>query len=211
MGYRTFRECPEEARKVLAMTSPQPEPGVSASEAYREKLFSLLAGRDPMEMLGQTASALAHIVTRDPAAVLRTQPFVRKWTPNEIIGHLTDSEWVYGYRLRVILCEEDPVILGTKQDSWVSCLRHNEREPSELVEIFRTLRELNLGVWRQLPPEALERRGQHNERGQESLRVWPGVLESNVANAGRSRPFSPGSDPSLHSSPFGQNIHAARQ
>jgi hypothetical protein len=55
-------------------------------------------------------------------------------------------------------------------------LRHNEREPSELVEIFRTLRELNLGVWRQLPPEALERRGQHNERGQESLSVMLRML-----------------------------------
>jgi hypothetical protein len=144
---------------------------LSAPEAYREKLFKLLAGRDPIEVMGQTASALADIVARHPAALLRARPFEGKWTPNEIIGHLTDSEWVYGYRLRLILSEEDPVILGTKQDSWVSSLQHNEREPSDLVDIFRTLRVFNLSLWKRSSPEDLNRSGQHNERGSESLGV----------------------------------------
>src|ERR1700687_5866957 len=80
-----------------------------------------------------------------------------------------DSEWVDGHRMRLILGEDAPAILGTKQDIWVSALRHNEREPSELVEIFRTLRHLNLAVWRRTPPEDFERISQHNERGPESL------------------------------------------
>jgi hypothetical protein len=66
--------------------------------------------------------------------------------------------------------------LGTKQDSWVASLRYNEREPSELVEIFRTLRVLNLAEWRRLSPEDLKRSGQHNERGPESLSVILGML-----------------------------------
>ena len=175
MGYWTFL-VGEDSRRELAMTSAQAGPWVSAPEAYREKLFNLLAGRDSMQILGQTSSVLADIVGIHPAAFLRTRPFEGKWTPNEIIGHLTDSEWVYGYRLRVILSEEDPAILGTKQDSWVASLHHNEREPSELLEIFRTLRVLNLAVWRELSPEAFERSGQHNERGPESLSVMLRML-----------------------------------
>ena len=151
------------------MTSAHSGLSLSAPEAYRDKLFNLLAGRDPIEVMGQTASILADIVARNPAAVLRARPFEGKWTPNEIIGHLTDSEWVYGYRLRLILCEDDPAILGTNQKSWVASLRHNEREPSELIEIFRTLRMFNLAVWRRMSPEDLNRTGRHNERGPESL------------------------------------------
>jgi hypothetical protein len=158
------------------MTSAHSGLSLSAPEAYRDKLFNLLAGRDPIEVMGQTASTLADIVARHPAAVLRARPFEGKWTPNEIIGHLTDSEWVYGYRLRLILSEDDPAILGTKQDSWVSSLQHNEREPSELVEIFRTLRLINLAVWRQSSPEDLNRSGRHNERGLESLVVMLRML-----------------------------------
>jgi hypothetical protein len=158
------------------MTNAQAGLSISASQAYREKMFSLLADRDPLEVLAQTASALADIVGKHSAAVLRTRPFEGKWTPNEIIGHLTDSEWVYGYRLRLILCENDPAILGTQQDLWVAALRHNEHEPSELVDVFRVLRSLNLAVWRRTSPADLQRIGQHNERGPESLGVMLRLL-----------------------------------
>ena len=151
------------------MSSAQPGLWVSAPEAYREKLFNLLAGRNPIEVMGQTASALRDIVAAHPAEVMRARPYEGKWTPNEIIGHLTDTEWVYGYRLRLILSEDDPPIVGTRQDSWVASLRYNEREPSELVEIFRTLRALNLDVWRRMSPEDFKRSGRHNERGPEPL------------------------------------------
>ncbi len=149
---------------------------MSSPQAYREKMFNLLADRDPLEVLAQTASTLADIVGKHSATVLRTRPFEGKWTPNEVIGHLTDSEWVDGYRLRLILCENDPTILGTKQDLWVAALRHNEREPSELVDIFRTMRLFNLAVWRRTSPKDLKRTSQHNERGPESLGVMLRLL-----------------------------------
>ena len=158
------------------MSSAQSGLWVSAPQGYRAKMFSLLAGREPLAVLGQTASTLADIVARHSAAVLRARPFEGKWSPNEVIGHLTDSEWVYGYRLRLILSEEDPAILGTHQDLWVASLRHNEREPSELVEIFRTMRVFNLAVWRRTSPEELNRTGRHNERGPESLDVMLRML-----------------------------------
>jgi hypothetical protein len=158
------------------MITAQTGPLVSAPQAYREKMFNLLGERNPLEVLAQTASTLADVVGKHSATVLRTRPFEGKWTPNEVIGHLTDSEWVYGYRLRLIICEDSPTILGTNQDLWVAALRHNEREPWEFVEIFRTLRQFNLAVWRRTSPADLERTGQHNERGPESLGVMLRLL-----------------------------------
>jgi hypothetical protein len=149
---------------------------VSGSEGYQEKMFNLVGDRNPLEILAQTASTLGDIVGRHSATLLRSRPFEGKWTPNEVIGHLTDSDWVYGYRLRLILCEDAPAILGITQDLWVGVLRHNEREPSELVEIFRTLRQFNLAVWRRTPPEELRRIGEHNERGPESLSMMLRLL-----------------------------------
>jgi len=157
------------------MTTAQTGPLVSA-QTYRDKMFNLLGDRNPLEVLAQTATTLADIVGKHPALLLRTRPFEGKWTPNEVIGHLTDSEWVYGYRLRLILCEDDPTILGTNQDWWVEGLRHNESEPSELVEVFRVLRQFNLTLWRRTTSADLERTGQHNERGRESLGVMLRLL-----------------------------------
>jgi DinB superfamily len=139
--------------------------------AYRENLFRLLGDRNPLDVLAQTAPALGEIVRTHSAAVLRRRPFEGKWTPNEIIGHLVDGEWTYGYRLRLILSEDDPTILGTQQDSWVARQQHNLREPSELAGTFRTLRELNLALWKRVSAEDLQRAGRHNERGAEPLGV----------------------------------------
>jgi len=134
-------------------------------------LFALLADRSPLDVLAQTASTLAGIVRTRSAAALRTRPFEGKWTPNEVIGHLANGEWVYGYRLRPILCEDNPSILGVNQNLWVAGQGHNEREPVELVEVFRTMRQFNLALWKPISQADLERTGQHNECGPESLDV----------------------------------------
>jgi DinB superfamily len=160
------------------MTTVQSGPWVSDPQDCRSNLFKLLGDRNPSEVLAQTASTLSGIVREHPATVLRTRPFEGKWTPNEIIGHLTDGEWTYGCRLRLILCEDSPAIVGTNQELWVVRQRHNSREPSELVEMFRILRQFNLDLWKRLSPSDLKRTGQHNERGSESLGVmlpmWAG-------------------------------------
>jgi hypothetical protein len=136
---------------------------------YQQKLMGLLGDRDPIAVMGETADVLAKIIERHPAKALRTRPFPGKWTPNEIIGHLSDSEWVYGYRIRLILCEEKPTILGMDQDLWVAGQKHNDREPADLLTMFRNLRASNLALWRKMGPAELARCGMHNERGLESL------------------------------------------
>src|SRR5262249_23615551 len=80
-----------------------------AARSYREGLFQLVGERDPLDVLARTGDALGEIVKEHATVTLRTRPFEGKWTPNEIMGHLTDSEWVYGYRVRRILCEPKPI------------------------------------------------------------------------------------------------------
>ena len=142
---------------------------VTDPEAYRQKSFKLLGDRDPIEVLGETPDVLAGIVGRHSAEQMRTRPFPGKWTPNEILGHLSDAEWAFGYRMRLILGEDNPTILGMDQELWVTRQRHNDRVPTDLAEMFRGLRLFNLAVWKQLTPAELQRAGEHNERGRESL------------------------------------------
>ena len=151
------------------MTTATTGAWITDPNAYRRRLAELLGDRDPMTVMSATADTLTGIVARHTTAQLRSRPFEGKWTPNEVIGHLTDSEWTYGYRLRLILSEDEPPIIGTDQDRWVAAQRFNEREPAELVTMFRSLRELNLAAWRKVTPGEMARIGRHNERGEESL------------------------------------------
>lgn len=137
--------------------------------AYRNRVLGFLGDQDPVQVLGRTADLLGEIVRDNGRKRMQIRPIEGKWTPCEVLGHLCDCEWVYGYRARLILCEENPTILGMDQDLWVARQRYNEREPIELAEEFRYLRKHNLRMWRGLTPQELERTGQHNERGRESL------------------------------------------
>ena len=147
-------------------TTPEPQ---DATAAYRARILGFLGDRDPLEVLGATGDVLAGLVRDHAGKRLQTRPIAGKWTPCEVIGHLCDCEWVYGYRTRLILCEENPAILGMDQDLWVVGQHHNARDPRELVETFRALRPHNLRLWRSLTPRDLARAGRHSERGPESL------------------------------------------
>ncbi|MBU0719391.1 MAG: DinB family protein [Planctomycetes bacterium] len=151
------------------MAEKKPGSWVTDPEAYRKKMDDLLGQRAPLDVLSETPNRLAKIVNKTRADIMRTRPFPEKWTPNEIIGHMSDAEWVYGYRLRQILCEDEPAVYGMDHEAWVVGQEHNNREPSELLEMFSGLRLFNLGIWRRVKPADLAREGRHDERGRESL------------------------------------------
>ena len=150
---------------------PIPDRGVEVSnpQAYRSRIFGLLGDKDPLAVLGETPRILTDFTRSHSADTMRTRPFAGKWTPNEVIGHLTDTELTYGFRIRMILCEEKPTLLGMDQNLWVTGQRHNDRQPAELVEMFSALRRFNLILWKQMSTADFERVGMHNERGPESL------------------------------------------
>lgn len=139
--------------------------------AYQDKLIGQLGGRDPIEVLGKTPDAMDRFVADNDAATLRARPFPGKWTPLEIIGHLIDAEYLFAYRVRLILCENSPVIQSMDQELWVTGQRYNERDPVELAADFRALRKINVGLWRSMRPEDLKKFGRHAERGDESLQT----------------------------------------
>ncbi|MDR3682368.1 MAG: hypothetical protein P4L11_01470, partial [Geothrix sp.] len=105
------------------MVTPQVQEGTTA--AYRARIMGFLGHQDPLEVLGRTAEALAAIVLEHGRRRMQVRPIEGKWTPCEVLGHLCDCEWVYGYRARLILCEDNPAILGMDQDRWVAGQRYN--------------------------------------------------------------------------------------
>lgn len=140
-----------------------------AITTYRQRALELLGDRDPIEVLDETPRILVRVIAETPVELMRQRPFEGKWTPNEILGHLADAEWVFGYRLRAILTGDVPALPWFDQDTWVARSNHNERDPADLRELFRTLRVFNLSLWRSLTSTDFERSGIHDKRGEESL------------------------------------------
>ena len=74
-----------------------------------------------------------------------------------------------GFRLRMILAQDRPPLVGYDQDLWASRLRYQEADFPEALDLFLTLRRSNMRLWEGLSATDLARVGLHSERGEESL------------------------------------------
>lgn len=142
---------------------------VKEFEAYRQELLDRLAHRDPLEVLAHTPRTIEERLDGIDESLLSKRPNATAWSVKEIIGHLADSEWVYGYRMRMMLSHDEPPIAGYDQDVMVAGMAHNDRPLSMLLEELRRLRGLNLDLYLRTKGPAWERCGVHSERGAESV------------------------------------------
>jgi uncharacterized damage-inducible protein DinB len=96
-------------------------------------------------------------------ATLRRKPAPNKWCILEILGHLADIEVLYGYRLRQMLADKEPVIAPIDQDDWARNLGYLEATPAELLDAYEAARRANLRLLRWLTLTDLEKGAFHPE------------------------------------------------
>ncbi|HUF12712.1 MAG TPA: DinB family protein [Longimicrobiales bacterium] len=137
---------------------------------YTEAVIELLGERDPIEVMSAQVPWLKKAVKGLDAKTLRTRESPRKWSILEVLGHLSDTELVYRYRLRLIVAEPGCAIVGYDQDAWAKRLRYQEQEAGHLLKEIDVMRAATLRWISTLTELELDRAGQHDERGEETVR-----------------------------------------
>lgn len=137
----------------------------------------------------QGPALLQTALAKYPAACLEYRPAPDKWSIQDIVMHLAESE-VHGYiRGRTIVAEPGGGILAYDQDRWAQSLDLGAQPLAEAVDLFRLLRELMARQLRSLPEEAWSRHAQHPERGPVTLDFWleiyVGHLDTHLAQMER--------------------------
>jgi hypothetical protein len=140
----------------------------AAASGYVRALLDLLGTRNPIEVLGELLPWLDHRLRGVVDATLRRPEKPGKWSVIDVIQHLADSDLVAGFRIRMVLSEDRPVLQGYDQDRWAGEFRYREVSLNQALDQLRGLRMSNLHLWKHLTPAQLERVGLHSERGPES-------------------------------------------
>ncbi|MFN8061750.1 MAG: DinB family protein [Vicinamibacterales bacterium] len=129
---------------------------------YYEKYVSLVAGDDIVPTLTaqlvQTLKALAAIPT--DRGTHRYAP--GKWSINEVVGHMIDTERVFGYRAMRFARNDATPLSGFDQDTYIANARFDACSLADLREEFACVRRSHLYLLRQLDPAAWSRRGVAN-------------------------------------------------
>jgi hypothetical protein len=108
--------------------------------------------------IGETLALLRGL----PESVATYRYAPDKWSVNEMIGHMIDTEKIFAYRaLRFARADKTPVP-GYEQDDYVRNSAFNSYPLSELASELETVRRSTLYFLRHLEDEAWARRGLAN-------------------------------------------------
>jgi hypothetical protein len=102
---------------------------------------------------------------------LDTRPAPGKWSAREIVHHLADSEVTAGLRLRLLLAEDHPRIVGYDQDEFARRL-HYDRPIEASLDLFKTIRRSTAEILDRMTEADWSREGTHTEHGRYSAGRW---------------------------------------
>ena len=145
-------------------------------QKYAKDLLELLGKDEPVELLGQSVDEVRELTERALTEVLTKSMGPGEWSAHQVLQHLADTEMVYGVRIRMIVTQERPSIVGYDQDAWGSRFKDLDESGQQTFLRWRVLREANLRLLGSLTNDEWSRVGNHSERGEESIRSMVALL-----------------------------------
>jgi uncharacterized damage-inducible protein DinB len=140
------------------LSLPQPAPDESAP--FYHGYISEVAGEHIGRYLAEQVPELELLVAPldDTAARARYAP--GKWSVKEVLGHLTDTERIFTYRLLRVARGDTTPLPGFDENAYVPAGAFDARALASIVGELRALRSSTIALMDGLAPDTWARRGQ---------------------------------------------------
>lgn len=117
------------------------------------------------------------------------RPGEGKWSAQEVVVHCADSETSAAIRIRLLLAEPEPLIVGYDEGTWARRFDYQASDPELSLHLVETVRAQTSAMLSRLPEEAWGRMGRHTQSGpygtDDWLRSYGEHLEVHVAQIHR--------------------------
>ena len=87
-----------------------------------------------------------------------------KWSVREVVGHLTDAERIFAYRLLRIARGDQTPLAGFDETTYVPAGSFDTRQLNALIKEWMATRDSTIALVRGLPADAWTRRGTANAK-----------------------------------------------
>jgi hypothetical protein len=117
---------------------------------------------------------------------LKARPVPGKWSTLEVVCHLADSDQVWCHRMKRVIAEDRPLLIGYDETRFTAALPYHEADLEAELALMEAMRRQMALILRGLPESAWSRTGVHNERGlvtlEEMLRAETEHVPHHVAH-----------------------------
>jgi uncharacterized damage-inducible protein DinB len=143
---------------------PQKRPQQGDYALYYENYVALVPGGDFLEILLNQQRDLVRLLSplTEEQADFRYAP--RKWSIKEVLGHISDTERIFAYRLLRIARGDQTPLAGFEQDGYIQNGNFSARKLSDLLQEFSNVREATISLVRSLDDAAWLRRGTASQK-----------------------------------------------
>jgi hypothetical protein len=107
-----------------------------------------------------------------PREALKWRPESNKWSVHEVIVHCADSETNAHMRIRYLLGEDEPLIVGYDQDAWARKLDYHSLPLEPAMATIEAVRANTVPLLRSLPESAWKKSGRHTEHTSYGVEKW---------------------------------------
>jgi hypothetical protein len=111
-------------------------------------------------------------LARVPVQALQWRPAPAKWSAHEVVVHCADSETNAHMRLRYLLAEVEPLIVGYDQDRWATALNYHQLPMATALTTVRAVRANTIPLLGRLTEADWARTGRHTEHTSYGVEKW---------------------------------------
>jgi hypothetical protein len=137
-----------------------PRPAADEANSYYQGYIQEISGENVGEQLTTQLTELERLYSTldDRTALGRYAP--GKWSIKEILGHLSDAERIFSYRILRISRGDTTPLPGFDENAYVPEGKFDERPLSSLLAEFRAVRLSTVALTGGIPAGAWSRRGE---------------------------------------------------
>jgi hypothetical protein len=115
-----------------------------------------------------------------PAEARQWRPAPGEWSPHEVICHTADSETNAYARIRYLLAEPEPVLVGYDQELWARAFDYHALPAEAALAATEAVRAHTAAVIRRMDDAAWSRAGHHTEMGAYTAETWLGLYTTHL-------------------------------
>ncbi len=107
-----------------------------------------------------------------PAEARTWRPAEGKWSAHEVVLHCADSETYAAIRIRLLLAEAEPLIVGYDENAWAQRFDYHASDPELALHLVEMVRAHTSAMLARLPEAAWGRQGRHSHSGPYGTDDW---------------------------------------
>ena len=134
-------------------------PGTNEYASYYEGYVSKVPEGDILAVMRSESERMAELLSALSPEQADHRYEAGKWSVKEVVGHIIDTERMFGYRAHCFAREDPAPLPGFEQDDYARSSNAGSRSMQELVEELRAVSQSNLAFFGGLDEEMWTRRG----------------------------------------------------